>query len=219
MSITTFMLLDLPTVSVTLGPAWATQVNEAFDRVDIHDHTSNKGKRIVTAALNIDDDLDMGLNSLDDLHSARYEDLDATLTGAANASSTYVVSGDLYYTNSAGVAVQITDGGSVITTPASVEALSLTDVAADTIIGAGDSFVVYAVDCSVARDITLPLASAVAGGRIYVVIDATQESETNALTLSASGADTINGAATQVLESDGGSWFVVGDGSSKWYII
>lgn len=219
MSTTTFMLLDLPTVSVTLGPDWATDLNTALERVDAHDHTSNKGKRITTAALNIDDDVDMQLAALDNVHAVRFEDLDVTLTGAVNSPSTYVVTGDLYFTNSAGVAVQITDGGSVVTTPASVQALELTDVAADTVIGAGDTPVAYAVDCGAARDITLPLASSVAGGRIYVIIDATQESETNAMTLSASGSDLINGESSQLLESDGGSWFVIGDGNSNWYII
>ncbi len=219
MSTTTFMLLDLPTVSVTLGPAWASQLNAALEEVDAHDHTSNKGKRITSAALNIDDDVDMQLSSLLNAHSVMFEDLDAVLSGAANAASAYVKDGDLYYTNAAGVAVQITDGGSVVTTPASVQALETTSVAADTTIGAGDTPVVYLVDMSVDRDITLPLAASVVGGRIYIIKDATGESETNSLTISASGADLIDGESTQVIESDYGALFVVSDGSSTWAVL
>ncbi len=219
MSTTPFMLLDLPVVSVTLGPEWATELNAALDEVDAHDHTSNKGKRIVSSALNIDDGIDMQLTSLENTHSVKFEDLDNTQTGAANSPSAYVYGGDLWYTNLAGVPVQITAGGTVVTTPASVQVLEYVSVNADTTIGAGASPVIYGVDCSSARDITLPLAGAVTAGRIYIIKDATGESEVNALTLSAAGSDLIDGASTQVLESDYGAIFVASDGSSNWLIL
>jgi hypothetical protein len=40
------MNLSLPTVSVTIGPTWATQLNTALETVDVHDHTSGKGVQV-----------------------------------------------------------------------------------------------------------------------------------------------------------------------------
>ena len=60
---TSFLNLTLPTVTVTLGPTWATQINAAFEVIDEHDHTSGKGVQIPTAGLNINDDLDFNDNA------------------------------------------------------------------------------------------------------------------------------------------------------------
>lgn len=54
------MNLDLPTVGVTVGPTWASQLNTAITSIDSHDHTSGKGVQIPSAALNIDADVDWG---------------------------------------------------------------------------------------------------------------------------------------------------------------
>jgi hypothetical protein len=65
------MNLDLPTVSTTLGPAWATQLNEAIGvdgtGIDAHDHTSGKGVRIPPAGLDISGDLTFGDNAATNL--------------------------------------------------------------------------------------------------------------------------------------------------------
>lgn len=220
MSVTPNMNLTLPTVSTTLGPLWASQLNTALETISDHDHTSGKGKQITTAAINIDADLDISLNRLVNVQATKFDDLAAALTGAPNAASVNVSGGDLYFTNGSGVAVQITDGGSVITTPASIESMQLNEVSIDTIIGAGDSTVFLAVDTSgAAREVTLPLASAVVAGRIYAIKDATGDSEANALTISANGSDTIDGAASQVVQSDFGTVFVIGNGVDAWYIV
>ena len=55
---TTYMNLNLPTPTITLGPAWATQINTAIESIDSHDHTDNKGALIPTSALNINANLD-----------------------------------------------------------------------------------------------------------------------------------------------------------------
>jgi len=215
-----FMNLTLPTVSVTLGPLWASELNEALGTIENHDHTSGKGKRITTGAMNIDADLDINLNRLVNVLSTKFSDEVAPLAGATHSASVNVSGGDLYFTNGSGVAVQITDGGSVITTPASIESMQLNEVSIDTIIGAGDSTVFLAVDTSgAAREVTLPLASAVVAGRIYAIKDATGDSEANALTISANGSDTIDGAASQVVQSDFGTVFVIGNGVDAWYIV
>ena len=52
------------TVSVTPGPDWATNLNTSLDAIDAHDHTSNKGVRIVPSAININAALEFNGNNL-----------------------------------------------------------------------------------------------------------------------------------------------------------
>lgn len=213
------MSLTLPTVSVTLGPTWATQLNAALELIDAHDHSSGKGTRIKTSGLDINADLSFGDFKATDLVSTQYTDQDATLAGASNSSSVYSKDGDLYWTNGSGVAVQVTSGASVITSAASLETVATNEFSADVTIAPSDAYVVLNMDMSAARQVTLPLASAVAAGRIYVIKDATGQAETNTLTVAKQGSDTIDGATSQTITSNYGSIFVVGDGSSKWRII
>lgn len=222
MSTTTFMLLTLPVPTVTLGPEWAVELNAALTKVDEHDHTSNKGKRITTAALNIDADVPFNLSALNDVHAVRLQDLDNTLTGAANSPSIYVKSGDFWYTNSSGVPVQITSGGSIVAPGVTSvnKFVSNPITAIDITIGAGDLYVIVPVDTSAgARNITLPLAANVSNGRLFIIKDATGSSEINALTVSTQGGDLIDGVTSQVLESAYGSIFVYSDGVSNWLIV
>lgn len=110
MPTTTFMGLNLPTVSTTIGPDWATDLNAALTLVDSHDHTSSKGQQIPTAGLNINATLDFNDNSLDNIN-----DLIITSKGtdASNNNSIYVKSGELYFKDNSGNAVQITSGGTL----------------------------------------------------------------------------------------------------------
>ena len=85
-------------------------------------------------------------------------------------------------------------------------------------IGNADTFVYLIVDTTVARTITLPLASGVSAGRIYIIKDSSGQSETNNISLAIQGSDTVDGASSQTLNSNYGSWTIVGDGVDKWYI-
>lgn len=218
MAITTNLSLNLPTVSVTLGPTWANQVNAAFEVIDAHDHTSGKGAQVPTAGLNINADLDFSSYRATTLMSTQFTSQASTLTGATNANSVYVSSGDLYFTNSAGSAIQLTSGGSIVSSPGNAQIFEYQGVSSDLIINSSDTFVYLAVDTTTTRNITLPAASAVTAGRIYVVKDVSGQSLDNNITLTAAGADNIDGASTQTLNSEYGSWTIVGDGSSNWYI-
>lgn len=216
MAITPFMNLDLPTVSVTLGPAWATQLNTAMGVLDEHDHSPGKGKQIVAASLNINDDLSLNEFSLQDVFSLDVIDQDDVLSGPLRI---YAKDGDFWFNNSSGVPVQITSGGSVITTPSTVQALDYISVITDTTIGSADTTVFVSVDMSAERTITLPLASAVAEGRMYVIKDATNESETNTLHIAAAGSDTFdNGETTLDINSDGASVVLIGNGVDAWEV-
>ena len=110
------MLLDLPSVSVTLGPAWATKINTALGLVDAHDHSTGKGVPVPSSGLNVDDDLPFGGNNATLLRSARFSSQSAALAVSTDLGCVYNVGGDLYWNNGNGTAVQITSGGSLSAT-------------------------------------------------------------------------------------------------------
>ncbi len=117
MSATPNMNLNLPGVSVTLGPAWARMINAALGAnatgIDGHDHTFGKGVQIPTAGLNLDADLPFnGLNATL-LRSTRYSDQSAALVETTDLGCIYNAGGNLYWNNGSGTAVQITNGASV----------------------------------------------------------------------------------------------------------
>lgn len=107
MATTTNMGLILPDVSITPGPTWATLLNAAFSRVDTHDHTSTKGVQIPTAGINIDADLNFNTLRMTNAFSLGLYQLDADET---INSTIYNKNGDLFYRNSSGTIVKITNG-------------------------------------------------------------------------------------------------------------
>lgn len=215
---TTFLGLSLPTPTVTLGPIWANEVNAAFEVIDAHDHTSGKGVQIPTAGLNINANLDFKNNAILRSQYISLTNRATTPSGSTFASSASVLNGDLYYTNASGVAVQITSGGTVVSSPANIQNFSFLDVSANLTILPSDTFVYIAVNTAASRQITLPLANAITEGRVYIIKDATGQSNTNNITLVTSGSDTVDGASSQILNSGYGSWMVVTDGVNEWFI-
>lgn len=221
MAITPNMLMDLPTVSVTLGPEWATQLNTAFtDRIDTHDHSSGKGVKVTPAGLNINADLSIASNHLNSINSSRYIDNTGTLSDPADIRSTYVVNGDLYYNNGAGAAVQITSGASVNSSSDGVSrSYESTAVNVNTTILPSDTFSILRVDTGGSVQVTLPAASGVSNGRFYVIKDVVGNASTNNVTIAPAGADTIDGDNANILiDSNYGEVCVVSDGVSEWSI-
>lgn len=215
---TTFMNLNLPTPTVTLGEKWAVDLNAAIEVIDSHDHSSGKGSKIPTAGLNINANLDFGSFKAFSLLSTQYTSQSSTLTGATNASSLYDVSGDLYWTNGSGVAIQLTSGGSISAIPASVESFGATEIAGNLTISAAATYVIIRVDTTASRSIDLPLASAVSDGRVYIIKDISGQALDNPITVNTQGSDELDGASSQILNSNYGSWMITGDGTDKWYI-
>lgn len=218
MSVTPNMNLDLPVPTVTLGPEYATQNNEAFETIDLHDHSSGKGVKVPVAGLNINANLNFNSFKPYSLLSAQFNAQAATLTGAANANSIYSVNGNLYWTNASGTAIQITNGGAIVSTPGAVEALEYDTINTNLTINSGDAYVFIALDTSASRTITLPLASSVADGRIYIIKDSTGDANANPITFTPSGADLIDGEASLSFDSSYGSISLIGDGVSNWYV-
>lgn len=210
--------LTLPTPTVTLGPAWANEVNAAFEVIDSHDHTSGKGARIPTAGLNINADLQFNEFGILNARLVSLQERTSSPSGSDFASSISIFNGDLYFTNSSGVAVQVTSGGSIVSSPGNAQVFETFEVSSDLIISPAASFVYLITDTSAARNITLPLASAVTAGRIYIIKDITGQSNANNITLTAAGSDLVDSAATATLNSNFGSTMVISDGVSNWYI-
>ena len=107
---TPYMNLLLPTVSVTLGPLYATEVNGAFLRVDAHDHTSGYGKPVPTGGLNINADLPFNDFSAVNMKSAGFAIQSPTV---GPVGSVYFSGQDFYVLDGTGTPIQITAAGAV----------------------------------------------------------------------------------------------------------
>ena len=102
----TYLNLTLPDVGSTLGPTWATTLNDAFIDLDDHDHSS-QGKSVPSAGLNINADVEFNDYKITEIKTVSFQD-QGTASGLSNK-DLYVLSDDLYFRNS-GTAVQLTDG-------------------------------------------------------------------------------------------------------------
>lgn len=109
---TTYMNIDLPVPSVTEGPEWAEAVNTAVETIDAHDHSPGKGTPVPASGISIDADLTLNSNKLTDVTSVNLDSQSSSLA-ASNVQAVYSVNGDLYYNNSSGTPVQITQGNSI----------------------------------------------------------------------------------------------------------
>lgn len=107
---TPFMDLDLPTVSVTPGPEWASQLNTALTTIDAHDHSSGNGVRITPTGLNINVDLEFNSQNATEIRSVRMDNNGSALAGVNDLRCIYVSGNNLFYNNGVGTPVQITSG-------------------------------------------------------------------------------------------------------------
>jgi len=215
---TTYMNLSLPTVSVTPGPGWASQLNTAFEAIDAHDHSSGKGPRVTPSGLDISSDLSMGSNDLTNARSVRYINSSGSLGGAADTNCVYVYAGNLYYNNNSGTAIKLTDAGA-LNAAGLVPSRGQQAVAGTHTILASDTYITLKVNTTAARTINLPAASGVSAGRYYIIQDVSGQSETNAITLVRNGSDTIeNVGGNFSLEIDNGVWEIESDGLSNWKV-
>lgn len=210
------MSLDLPTVSVTLGPAWATALNAALTAIDLHDHSEGKGTRITSAGININDDLDFADFYLTSVGSLRMTSLGAALASSEDINCFYVVNGNLYFNNNAGVGVQVTSGSSV-NAPGSGEWDTTTPGAYPYTVVTGDAQRVILVDTGSARTINLPAATTV---MFCIIKDKTGTCQTNNITVTPDGTDSIDGATGNLLiRSNFASVGFISDGVSAWYQV
>ena len=83
----------------------------------------------------------------------------------------------------------------------------------------GFGWVIGVTDTAAARTITLPLANAVPAGWQVTVKDESGGALTNNITIARAGADTIDGATSNVINLNYGSRTIYSDGVSKWFVI
>tara|TARA_R110000824_G_scaffold171502_3_gene349155 strand:+ start:6975 stop:8012 length:1038 start_codon:yes stop_codon:yes gene_type:complete len=110
---TTNMLLTKPSVSVTAGPTWATNLNTDIDLIDAHDHSSDKGAKVTQSGINITADLEFNANDATEVRTVRFDASTVSIDGSTDVRVLYHVDGDLYYRNESGDAVQLTDGSAI----------------------------------------------------------------------------------------------------------
>lgn len=94
---------------------WGTQLNASLDLADAHDHTTGKGVRITTAALNINADLPFGGFGITGLKILRFNGV-TDGTGYNGALFKKTSDNELYWRTNAGVDVKLTNGTSLNTT-------------------------------------------------------------------------------------------------------
>lgn len=113
MPITPNMGLVLPTPTVTIGPLYADQNNQAFSVVDSHNHASGNGVPIPSAGISLDGDLPFNSNNATLLRSTRFDNQVSPLSLVSDIRCLYVSGGNLYYNNNIGQQIQITAGAAL----------------------------------------------------------------------------------------------------------
>ena len=119
--------ISKPAVGVDTGPTWADNLNTSLDAIDGHDHSTNKGVRITPAGLNVNADLEFNQNSASELKNVIF---DSSVTAATTSYSLYQASGNLYWRNGSGTAVQVTLGAAVNSGSGSISGMGGTDAGA-----------------------------------------------------------------------------------------
>lgn len=118
--ITPNMSLVLPVPGVETGPQYGSDQNSSFTLVDSHDHTPGKGVPVVPQGININSDLAFNDNNATTLRSARFTSQGAPLALITDIQCIYVSGADLYYNDSSGNQVRITNNGAVNVTATSL---------------------------------------------------------------------------------------------------
>jgi hypothetical protein len=188
-------------------------LNDLIDVIDAHDHTAGKGKLITTSALDINADLDFQDNDATSLRSTRYRLGSGVLSEPDDKGCVYVKDGNLYYNNSAGAAVQVTAGTSVVSSITGAFTAT-TPGAYPYTVTAGDAQRILLVNTTAARTINLPLATT---ALLFAIKDISGQASTNNISVVPNGTDTIDGVnATRTLNDNFGWTFFISDGVSNW---
>jgi len=118
------MNLTLPSVGVTIGSEWATELNNAFLTVDAHNHASGSGVQITPSGININADLPLVSNNLTQARSIRFTAQASPLALASDLACIYASGVDLYYNDGNGNQVRMTQSGNVAGSTGSISGLS-----------------------------------------------------------------------------------------------
>ncbi len=218
---TNAMGLTVPVAGSTPGPLYATEVSSDLDIIAGHRHTgesNNDGYQVPTAGINIDEDLSFQNNNGIAFRSTRFQNQSITLVGSGDVGCVYEKSGDLWYNNAVGTPIQITSGGSIVSSTGgytTVEtSINLTIDAID------DTILVSCFTTPGVITITLPLADTVSQGRFYIIKDTDGYASINNISVVPNGSNTIDlSTNNQIIKSDFGALCVVSDSVNNWLLL
>lgn len=213
------MNLIQPTVNGDYN-TWGSELNGTITTIDGHTHEVGSGVPITPLGLNINSDLSFQSNNANLVRSVRLVNAGSTYSGAGDIANVYVVSGNLYYNNGAGVPVQITNGTVVNSSATAATIFPQTTAASNfSILSSATYIEVLVQTTSGAWTISLPAASSVAAGRYFIIKDVTGNAALHNITLSPNGSDTIDNTSSFVLLYNYSSCFIVSDGSGNWNVL
>ena len=230
----TYLNITLPDVGTTVGPTWATELNEAWQSLDSHDHSSGKGKQIPSSGIAINDNLGFRTSgdtaesfSPTNMLTANFFNNATALSGTAYINSAFSggTTGELYYINSNGDQCQITNGTSVNVTGQDSLSYGVSLISTASSLAFADNFSLYLINSSTAVAITLPLLSSGTDGRFFIIKDYYGSASTANITINVSGKDHKIGKASStstshVISSDEGSVVLVGyKSTNRWVIV
>ena len=201
----TYLNLTLPNVGSTLGPAWATALNDAFIDLDDHDHRA-QGKNIPSSGLNINANLDFNNYGATEVKNIQFQ-------GSAQTFSTEVGlyvdgSNDLVFFD--GGSQQILASGTGTTAGGSTKYVRVT--------GATFFSSTYAGTSGTTQTITLPDTAQIPAGRFFIIKDTQGNADTRNRIVDGYSTQTIDGATTKTIDVDYGYLTVVSDGTN-WNMI
>lgn len=107
----TDLRIPTPGVGGDSGADAANAIVVSIDAIDLHDHTEDKGARITSAAININDTLDFNGQAATAVKQIIFSEQGSSPTDLNSIYSK--ADGELYYRDDAGNEVQVTAGGSV----------------------------------------------------------------------------------------------------------
>lgn len=209
------MSLDLPTVSATLGPTWASLLNAALELVDAHDHTSGKGPKVTPAGILINATLNMLSEAIEDANSLGMVNRTSFDVSDYALGSMQVKDNDLYFINSASAPIQITDGSNLFNPGGRLLPTSVSSPY--TALQSDLAKVLLTDTTSSAFSVTVP--SAADGNLYFWVKDYAGNAQTNNITISTTGGQTIDGDSSYVIDWNYASVGFISDGTSNWYVI
>lgn len=115
-----YMLLPVPVPTSDPGPQYATDLNTCLTLIDQHTHSSGSGTQVVSAGININADLSFGGFNQTTIRSARFSVQASPISGGTDLGCVFVSGADLYYNDTAGNHVRLTQSGGVAGTAGSI---------------------------------------------------------------------------------------------------
>ena len=227
----TYLNITLPDVGTTVGPTWATQLNQAWQSLDSHDHSSGKGKQVPSSGISINADLSFRTSgdtatsySPTNLLTANFFNNATALSGTSYINSVFSggTTGELYYINSNAERCQITNGVSVNVTGQDSLSYAVSLISTASTLAFADDFSLYLVNHSTAVAITLPALSTGTDGRFFIIKDYAGIASTSNITINASGTDKLETSTgtSHVISSDYGSVVLMAyKSTSRWVIV